>query len=108
MSKKRRKTIVVNRKVDYEDVYIGRGSSFGNPFIEGKDGTRKEVIEKYRVWFYKRLKKPRFKRAVEALRGKRLGCYCKPEKPCHGDIIVEWLERAENEDKISIFFGDKK
>jgi hypothetical protein len=25
------------------------------------------------------------------LYGKRLGCFCKP-KPCHGDVIVEWLE----------------
>ena len=28
-------------------VYIGRGSQFGNPFVRGVDGTRKEVIEKY-------------------------------------------------------------
>ena len=30
------------------DVYIGRGSPFGNPFIIGKHGTREEVIEMYR------------------------------------------------------------
>jgi len=103
VSKKRRKTIVVNRKVDYEDVYIGRGSPFGNKYIIGKDGNRQECIEKYKVWFYKRLKKPRFKRAVEALRGRRLGCSCKP-KACHGDIIVEYLERQENEDSVAVFF----
>jgi len=108
VTKKRRKTKLVNRKIDYEDIYIGRGSPFGNPYIEGKDGTRKEVIEKYRDWFYKRInKKPRFKRAVEALRGRRIGCYCVP-KPCHGQIIVEYLEGVENDAKIAVFFGDKK
>lgn len=104
--RKNRRTRVVNKRTEYFDVYIGRGSSFGNKYIIGKDGTRKECIEKYRIWFYKRLKKPRFKRAVEALRGKRIGCTCKP-LACHGDIIVEWLERQENEAKITVFFGEK-
>lgn len=34
---------------------------------------------------------PEFRAAVLALKGKRLGCFCKPG-PCHGDVIVEWLE----------------
>ena len=38
--------IVHIKKADY-DVYIGRPSKWGNPFSIGKDGTRKEVIEKY-------------------------------------------------------------
>jgi hypothetical protein len=28
---------------------------------------------------------------LEPLRGKRLACWCAP-LPCHGDVIVEWLE----------------
>ncbi|PIW12451.1 MAG: hypothetical protein COW35_01440, partial [Candidatus Infernicultor aquiphilus] len=35
------------------DVYIGRPSKWGNPFTIGKDGTRSEVIEKYRIWLMK-------------------------------------------------------
>lgn len=38
--------IVHIKKADY-DIYIGRPSKWGNPFSIGKDGTRKEVIEKY-------------------------------------------------------------
>lgn len=30
-------------------VYIGRPSKWGNPFVIGRDGSREEVIEKYRV-----------------------------------------------------------
>lgn len=86
-------TIVVNKhhKVPY-DVYIGRGSPFGNPFIIGQDGDRETVIELYRVYFYDKIKHDvKFKAQVLALKDKRLACYCFP-KSCHGDIIVEYLE----------------
>jgi Domain of unknown function (DUF4326) len=33
-----------------DGVYIGRPSILGNPFKIGKDGTREEVGQKYRVW----------------------------------------------------------
>jgi hypothetical protein len=81
--------IHANRARGY--VYIGRGSAFGNPYRMGKDGDRKTVIEKFRKHFQKRLHNERFKKAVEDLRGKTLGCFCKPEA-CHGDVIVEYLE----------------
>ncbi len=40
-------TTVVNLRKDEYDIYIGRGSPFGNPFKIGKDGTRKQVIDKF-------------------------------------------------------------
>jgi len=89
------KTKVVNLYREPYDVYIGRGSIFGNPFVIGNDGTRLEVIKKYRAWFSERLKDDRFHSEVLSLAGKRLGCFCKP-KECHGDIIVEYLENQEN------------
>lgn len=80
-----------NRKnEDY--TFIGRPSVFGNPFTIGKDGSREEVVSKYREYFLKRVSSdPEFKRAVEFLRGKTLGCFCFPEL-CHGDVIIEWLD----------------
>ena len=82
---------VVNINLGKEfDVYIGRGSMFGNKYRITTTCTRRKSIEKYEVWFYKRLRDPKFKRAVLKLRGKRLGCFCWP-KPCHGNVIVEYL-----------------
>lgn len=76
-------------------IYIGRGSPFGNPFKIGEDGTREEVIEKYRHYFYDRLSwDSNFKEKVESLRGCVIGCFCKPQ-PCHGDIIKEYLDELE-------------
>lgn len=65
-------TSVVNIKHNKYDVYIGRGSPFGNPFQIGRDGDRKQVIEKYRVYFIKRLTDPKFRDKVMELKGKIL------------------------------------
>lgn len=76
---------------------IDRRSLFGNPFRVGKDGTRKEVIEKYRKYFYSRLENEwGFKEWVATLKGGTLGCWCTP-LPCHGDVIIEYLNGLETE-----------
>lgn len=68
---------------------------FGNPFFlrdVNNDAERSEVIRNYREYFYRKVEcDTAFKDAVLSLRGKKLGCFCKP-KPCHGDVIVEYLE----------------
>ena len=71
-------------------VYIGRDKGYrgrwGNPFVIGKDGTREEVIAKYREWL---LAQPDLVAAARReLRGKDLLCFCAP-KPCHGDVLLE-------------------
>lgn len=71
------------------DLYIGRPSKWGNPFKLGLDGTRLEVIEKYRQWI---LNNPELLSQLHELEGKRLGCWCKP-KACHGDVLVELIEQ---------------
>lgn len=73
-----------------DEVYIGRPSKWGNKFEIGKDGTRAEVIEKYRIWIQTQ---PELLEALDELKGKTLVCWCSP-LPCHGDILVELLEKA--------------
>lgn len=79
---------VVHCKRAAYDVYIGRPSKWGNPYAIGKDGTREEVIEKYRAYIQAR---PDLMAALPELRGKVLGCWCKttPDVPCHGDVLAE-------------------
>lgn len=90
-------TTVVNIKTHEYDVYIGRPGKgldgyFGNPLRLKPGENRGETIEKYRKRFLKRIEEDaEFKRRVLELRGKRLGCFCKPF-PCHGDVIKEWLD----------------
>lgn len=68
-------------------IYVGRGcgSRWGNPFIIGRDGTRAEVISKYKAWL------PQQRHLIAqlpSLRGRDLVCFCAP-LPCHGDILLE-------------------
>ena len=66
-------------------VYIGRPSKWGNPFKIGKDGSRDQVIEKYRRHI---MMNPDLYNAVRTeLKGKNLMCFCAPE-PCHGDVLL--------------------
>jgi hypothetical protein len=78
-------TRVVHCKKEPYQVYIGRPSKWGNPFQTGKDGTREEVIKKYKAWILEQL--DLLKAIVPELKGKILGCWCHP-KPCHGDILA--------------------
>lgn len=81
-------TTVVNIKTGEPfDVFIGRPSKFGNPFIIGSHGTRDEVVDKYRRYL---IGNKELLSQIEELRGKRLGCFCEP-KNCHGRVIVELL-----------------
>jgi len=84
------KTKVVNLRYEPYDVFIGRGSIWGNPFRIGLHGTRKEVIEKYKSFI---LSRPEMMEQLPNLKGKILGCYCKP-LACHGDILVDLLEKV--------------
>ncbi len=77
---------VVHLRHELYDVRIDRTTIWGNPFAIGKDGTREQVIAKYREWI---MDDPVMMQAVrEKLRGKVLGCWCAP-LACHGDVLVE-------------------
>ena len=81
---------VVHCKRSQYDVYIGRPSKWGNPFQIGRDGTREEVIEKYRAWVAQR---PDLVAALPELAGKTIACWCAP-KACHGDVLADLVSSA--------------
>jgi len=86
------KCTVVHCKKERYDVYIGRPSKWGNPYLIGKDGTRKETIKKYRNYL---LSNKDLLNDLHELEGKVLGCWCKP-KACHGDVLAELVNNKEN------------
>jgi hypothetical protein len=74
------------------DIRVDRASIFGNPFRRGQDGDLDTVLRKYREYFNTRCENDTvFRAEVLKLRNKILGCWC--SGPCHGMIIVEWLEK---------------
>jgi hypothetical protein len=95
---------------DY-DVRIDRRTRWGNPYRIGVDGTRDEVIARYRLYLQAEIAAGRvtrddlaalhgteaeFSRSVREFRSwahLRLGCWCAP-LPCHGDVLAEAAEAA--------------
>lgn len=73
------------------DVYIGRPGKWGNPFVIGLDGTRREVVERYRAYL---MNSPDLLASLPELEGKTLGCWCAP-LPCHGDVLAELANARE-------------
>lgn len=97
-----RPIIIVNKHHGKSGEYIGRGSPLGNPFVIGKDGSREQVIAKYRVWLNEQImrKNPVVLDELNRLgnkaideKGLALQCFCYP-KPCHGEVIKEKLVQA--------------
>lgn len=93
---KTKETKVVNKYHvgDKFDVYIGRGSVWGNPYThrelkntkaEFQTVSREESIEKYRKYL---LNNKELMSLLPTLKGKTLACFCKPNS-CHGDVLAE-------------------
>ena len=61
------------------------GSPLANPFRPGIDGSREEVVARYRQYI---LERPDLLKLLPDLRGRRLGCWCAPE-PCHAQVLAE-------------------
>ena len=77
-------------------VYIGRPSKWGNPFVIGKDGTREDVVEKYRKFAHMRYHEPDdlFREQLVVLKEKDLICWCAP-LACHGDVLLELVNKKK-------------
>jgi len=95
---------------DPNNVYIGRhlvyvkgtfNSKWRNPYSISKDSSRplstkaypvkrlgrEECIKAFREML---MSNPKLLGELEELKGKTLGCWCKPEA-CHGDVLIEIL-----------------
>jgi hypothetical protein len=112
-------TIVVNVKVKYlrpryqnlkewmadpQNVYIARGgivfidgerfpkqaSLWHNPFKVAEG--RQTCLDRYREYITKKIVAENLVPELLKLKGKNLGCWCKGEGACHGDILVELID----------------
>jgi len=97
------RTVLANKKTDLAligwakdnrlAVDIMRPGDWGNPFVEGQDGNRDQVIQKYKAYLDG---KPSLQKRIDdgELTGKVLICCCAPE-PCHGDVLIEEIEASD-------------
>ena len=76
-------------------ISIMRPSRFSNPFKIGIDGTREEVIQKFKEYILSDNRRIAIVR--KELKGKNLICCCKP-LACHGDVLLEIANEVLEED----------
>jgi hypothetical protein len=69
-------------------------SMWANPYKINADNDRETVIELYEKYLRNLLKNEKILKKFLKLKGKTLGCWCKPEA-CHGDIILKLLKKYE-------------
>ena len=105
------------RKEDY-DVYIGRGispktgklSKWGCPYSYKEDTiaefhveNREEAIQMFEEYL---LNNEELMDSLNELKYKTLGCWCKPNRTCHGDIIKKYVDRLEDLDRRKQLLDD--
>ena len=107
IQKKQKTTRVVRLKrskgqiVQNCDVYIGRrmtmggwnlsASKWANPFTIKEYKTAEAAIKKYKEYL---LGNKSLLADLPELKGKVLGCWCKPAA-CHGDVLVELVNKLD-------------
>jgi hypothetical protein len=80
------------RKMPANTIYVGRPTKWGNPYPVSQYGLKRS-LELYRAWLEGNLlREPRF---LEPLRGKDLACWCPLDKPCHADVLLEFLKGGD-------------
>jgi hypothetical protein len=87
-------TIVNRRNGRVPGVYVGRPAVLGNPYVIGPDGSRHDVVDKYRAWLREQCRHDGgVRRALRQLAMRyitdgtlTLICWCAPQ-PCHAEVI---------------------
>jgi len=81
-------------------VYVGRPTTYGNPFTIGCNASQfsialprnvetiEQVIECYEYWL--KLHIMINKNFLKPLKGKNLACFCPLDKPCHADVLLKY------------------
>ncbi len=84
-------------------VVVARPTKWGNPFAIGKtviDGayakidTAEDSVAHFRAMLA--LPERNYPGDLAPLQGKNLACWCAPGAPCHGDVLLELANAAQD------------
>lgn len=89
-------TTVVNiHRGNPYDILIDRTTPWGNPFpVLHQSYSRLQSVQQFNIWV--RSKPDLVARIRRELRGKVLGCHCKPLL-CHGDVLAKIADEPDEE-----------
>lgn len=81
-------------------VNVARPTRWGNPFAVYRTAWRgeseypircatpAEAVERFRTMLMRATPEARERDYLSPLRGKNLACWCKPDDPCHADVLL--------------------
>ena len=91
------------------DVYIGNEisnsswqlmeSKWHDPYHARWDLLPSQRLEKYKVYI---MNNPYLVKSLKELQGKRLGCLCKSQEYCHGNVLVDLVKTKFKNDFFSV------
>ena len=88
------RTTIVNLKHHPDAIAQGavridrKRPQWGNPYRIGRDGTREQVIARFRAELWRRIRAGEMSlEELASLHGKTLACHCAP-LPCHGEVLA--------------------
>jgi hypothetical protein len=67
---------------------------WANPFKITDTCSREECIRKFEVYIREKIEREKLQGELLSLKGKVLGCWCKPEG-CHGDVLLRLIEEYD-------------
>lgn len=78
-------------------VNVARPGKWGNPFKSGMNDdwghwmTAADCVREFRCLFVDggTISPTAIELAIAELRGKNLACWCRPNEPCHADVLLE-------------------
>lgn len=62
-------------------------------FFKAREEAQAKAVELFRQWINHPGNRKHRDMCIVGLRGKNLGCWCKPETPCHADVLLELANR---------------
>jgi hypothetical protein len=85
-------------------VYVGRGSVYGNAFHwdlykQAHGVTEREAKQWAKSAFeavWTEHADTDYRKYLEAIKGRDLACWCKPDEPCHGDVLLKLANRHDD------------
>jgi hypothetical protein len=82
-------------------IYVGRPTIWGNPFLVSDYGQQK-AVDLFRDWLNgldpetRPEQRKRLLESIQELRGKDLVCWCRPDQPCHADVLLELANKPKS------------
>jgi hypothetical protein len=72
-------------RIPADVINVTRPTKWANPY-KVKEYGRERAIELYRGWLFGKLSAGELDLAE--LRGRKLGCWCRPDQECHADLLL--------------------